>query len=331
MKRLVGLAILWSLSVTLAFAQYTFTEITCPGATSIIIRGINDHGDMVGAYTTTDDPNRRALLIRDGQCIALAPDKLGNVYSDAFKINNRGDIIGNFEDEVAQHGFLLRKGEVTVIDYPVVLYTFLSGLNDAGMIAGSFDVFDDEWNWLDEPGFLLFKDNFTEVPKVPGMVLTNAIGLNNRGDFVGQCAADWDDTGCGYVFSQGKFTTFRLGEYGTQPTDINSSGTIVGVVGEDLTSRAFIKKGDNVTIFDYPGAAMTTAWSINSFGQMVGNWYADANGETPAHGWLAQPTGTGKPTSAPVIVAPYASRFPAAQASSGEVHQLSPRAKKLLR
>src|SRR5215472_14303506 len=70
--------------VTSAFAQFKFTSLDFPGGTLTTGRGINNHGDIVGAYRI--DPPRHALLIRGGNFIPLAPTTvLGANYSEAFK------------------------------------------------------------------------------------------------------------------------------------------------------------------------------------------------------------------------------------------------------
>jgi len=71
--------------------------------------GINIHGKIVGSYRIA--PPRHALLIRAGQFIPLAPIiVLGTHFSQAYKSNDRGDVVGQFigNDEFT-HGFLLSK------------------------------------------------------------------------------------------------------------------------------------------------------------------------------------------------------------------------------
>jgi len=55
-----------------AYAQFTFTNIDCPGADLTTTRSINNHGEIVGA--TRIVPPRNAVLIKGGQCIPLAPN-----------------------------------------------------------------------------------------------------------------------------------------------------------------------------------------------------------------------------------------------------------------
>src|ERR1700757_217116 len=108
MKELVLLACLSLVFVASAYAQFTFTNIDCPGSDLTTTRGINSHGDIVGS--TRIVAPRHAVLIKGGQCIPLGPDTiLATTYSEAFRINNKGDVVGAYADDNGggpSHGFL---------------------------------------------------------------------------------------------------------------------------------------------------------------------------------------------------------------------------------
>jgi uncharacterized membrane protein len=54
-------------------------------------------------------------------------------------MNNLGQAVGFYFDGTATHGFLWRGGnDFTVIDYPGARDTFASGINDSGVIVGSY-------------------------------------------------------------------------------------------------------------------------------------------------------------------------------------------------
>ncbi len=95
MKRFSPFAFTLLAFVASAYAQFTFTSIDFPGGTLTTARGINNHGEIVGAYRVV--PPRHALLIKAGQFIPLAPTTvLGTNYSEAFKSNDRGSVVGQF-------------------------------------------------------------------------------------------------------------------------------------------------------------------------------------------------------------------------------------------
>jgi uncharacterized membrane protein len=291
MKRALRLAAVLLVFATFGFAQFTFTSIDCPGANSTRVRGINSHGDMVGDYTLPGG-NFHAMMIKKGKCIPLAPTTiLGTNPSGAFKINNRGDIVGNFSDGGFQHGFLLSKGVLTILDFPGASDTNAWGINNVGTVVGYWDILDADGNPLITHGFIWNKGNFKEVD-LPGVDNTFIVGVNDRGDLVGLWGQDptGNNTGSAFFWPEGRgsFTSFDApfpDVVLTQANDINDVGAIVGVY-VDVSGHGFLRVGTAMIGFDYPGATSTSPWSINPMFQIVGVW-RDSSGTR--HGFLAQP------------------------------------------
>jgi len=297
MKRSALLVLTLLVLVISAYPQIKFTSIDFPGATLTTARGINNHGDIVGAYRIT--PPRHALLIRQGQFIPLAPTSiLGTNASEAFSINDRGDVVGDLVgDDGFTHGFLLSGGVVTTLDFPGATDTFAFGINESGRVVGYWDLLDANGNLLENHGFIWNKGVFTEV-NFSGSVDSILVGINARGDLVGE----WDSgvsspIGHGFVCpKQRQCFSFDVpvpGATVTQPDDINARGQIAGGYVDGVgVLHGFLVVGANFTSLDFPGATATIAWGINSAGQIVGR-YAAADGSN--HGFLAQPDNKGKP------------------------------------
>ena len=294
MKRLSMLALVLFALVASASAQFTFTSIDFPGGTLTTARGINNHGDIVGSYRI--EPPRHALLIRGGNFIPLAPTTvLGTNFSEAFKSNNRGDVVGEFiGDDGFTHGFLLSQGVVTILDFPGASDTFAFGINDSGTVAGYWDLLDAGGNLLAYHGFVWNNGAFAQVD-FPGSGDTAVVGINARGDLVGA----WDSgvtspIGHGFVCSKRNCFSFDVpGATVTQADDINAHGQVVGTyIDTGGAQHAFLAVGANITTFDFPGAALTSAWGINSAGQIVGDY---RNADNALHGFLAQPRNKAKP------------------------------------
>ncbi len=291
MKKLWLLAAVLLASVTFSYAQFTFTSIDYPDGVGTRTRGINNHGQIVGSYDT-EDGNRHALLIEKGKFIPLAPTTiLGTAFSDAFKINDRGDVVGWVCPDIC-HAFLLtKKGVLTTLDFPGgSAYTSTVGwdVNESGTVVGVYDSFDGDFNLLYEGGFTWKDGNFIDVV-FPGAGDSAVTGINARGEFVGSWDRGLFTTTSGFVFSKGEFTSFDafVPEL-TQPSGINAHSDIVGQWYENGVAHGFLKIGAVFTEIIYPGAAVTTAWGINNRGQMVGNWLDSSN---VVHGWLAQVSG----------------------------------------
>jgi uncharacterized membrane protein len=98
----------------------------------------------------------------------------------------------------------------------------------------------------------------------------------------------------------GTLTSFQCaGLTFTAPADINDSGAVVGRCGPTSAGpfRAFVfpqgtngYSADDMTLFDYPGAASTEAWGINEASAIVG-FYLVA-GDPLYHGFIRQASGT---------------------------------------
>jgi uncharacterized membrane protein len=298
MKRLLLVAVVLAVSLSAALAQLAFTSIDYPGGTVTTTRGINNHGEIVGGYRVVPQPPH-ALLIKGGQFVPIDPASvLGMHFSQAFKNNDRGDVVGQYVgNDGFTHGFLLHKGVLTTLDFPTATNTYAFGINESGTIVGGWDIFDSSGNLLVQHGFTWNDGNFTQVD-FPGSGDTSVNGINARGDFVGI----WD-TGItatvfhGFVFTHGQYISFDVPFAGatiTQGNDVNASGSIVGTwVDASGGMHGFLAVGANFTSIDYPGAATTSAWGINSAGQIVGNHFDTVN--ATSRGFIAQPGNKGKP------------------------------------
>jgi uncharacterized membrane protein len=266
--------------------ELKFTSIDFPEGTLTTARGINNHGEIVGAYRI--DPPRHALLIKKSKFIPLAPTTiLGTNYSEATNINDRGDIVGQMLDENGfGHGFLLKDGVLTMLDFPGASETFALGINDAGIVDGYWDLLDADFNTLAVHGFTWKDGAFTQFD-FPGAQATAFFGINARGDLVGVWLPDLSShiehaLACPKAAQCFSFDAPVDGTILTQADEINAHAQIVGVyIGIDDVSHAFLMVGATFTSFDFPGATGTGAYGINSAGQIVGKYFA-ADGSTHA-------------------------------------------------
>lgn len=91
----------------------TFSSIATPAQqpVSLDTGGINERGDIVGAYCDSAMPclmvpsGMHGFLISGGNFTAI--DIPGALGTAAFGINARGDIVGQYADSTGNHGFLL--------------------------------------------------------------------------------------------------------------------------------------------------------------------------------------------------------------------------------
>jgi probable HAF family extracellular repeat protein len=155
-------------------------------------------------------------------------DPPGTVFTNAFGINDRGQIVGGyFNADSNEHGFLLRGGQYTTIDEPNAGpcgETEADGINARGQIVGWF---------LDGNGnshaFLLNHGQYTTLDDPNAVFGTIGQGINARGQIVGWYRGG-DNHPQGFLLSGGQYTTLDVpNARWTLPTGINDSGEIVGV------------------------------------------------------------------------------------------------------
>src|SRR6476619_813377 len=56
----------------------------------------------------------------------------------AYGINDSGQIVGRFDDNIGGHGFLYAGGTFSTINVPGSVFTVATGINNAGQIVGWF-------------------------------------------------------------------------------------------------------------------------------------------------------------------------------------------------
>jgi len=138
---------------------------------------------------------------------------------------------------------------------------------------------------------------------LPGVTLTQALGINSEGDIVGRYQVG--SAGHGFLLSEGTITTIDYpgGISGTtQAHGINPEGVVVGlytdhgtiVPGDALRTRAYLRDASgNFTPIDFPGAENTFAIKVSPTGQVVGCYHHQnsdfaVSGGGTMHGYVYQ-------------------------------------------
>jgi probable HAF family extracellular repeat protein len=138
----------------------TITTITVPGADLTAAYGINNMGQIVGAYWGF---GVHGFVEKNGAFTTI--DMPNSIQTIASGINDRGDIVGYYEDNTGQqHGFLNSGGIVTSIKVTGAVDTFALGVNKHGQVVGYYTV----QSGAELHGFLYSNGLFTfiDVPYV---------------------------------------------------------------------------------------------------------------------------------------------------------------------
>jgi uncharacterized membrane protein len=259
---------------------------------------------MVGWCMGAVPPQVAALAVPSGPApdtgtgrFAPPIDFPGALETRALGINPRGDIVGSYTGGAppVTHGYLLRNGVFTTIDYPsapaaATTSTEAWGINSRGDIIGRY-------TRSGRPGvlgFLLSHGRFTDIsiasPARPDgkhlLTLPTKIGASR--EIVG-CFHDASPIVdmFGYVQRGSTVTTFGLPS--TSGTSAMHNGIARGgrvIVGLTFPApdqgRGYVLSDNAVTYIDFPGSNFTLAWDLNSRGTIVG-FYRDAGGKV--HGF----------------------------------------------
>jgi hypothetical protein len=170
------------------------------------------------------------------------------------------------------------------INPPGASYTTAAGLNNAGMVVGTFEL---PGQQLEGFSYLVGAGTYTTID-APGALYTIALGVNDSGTIAGTFTTP-DGIGHGFFLNGAKFTQYDLkGTTGTEVHGINNAGDFVGTGGSNGDYRGFLSVGGTVTTFAVNGRP-TVAYGINLADTTVGFFInAQANA---FHGFSRDSTG----------------------------------------
>jgi uncharacterized membrane protein len=173
-----------------ALSNGDFDEIKVPGAPYTWASGINDHGDVVGAFATATGFD--GFVLRNGKFTSIRFPGAQATFANA--INDFGVIVGwylvvNDSQQQEVHGFVLVKGHYFRLDAGP--FTSLNSINDAGEIAGVYVA--------DQPTAFIYQNGQFRSFSVPTADGTGAYGVNAGGILTG--TAQFGSSYSGFVGS----------------------------------------------------------------------------------------------------------------------------------
>ena len=178
-------------------------------------------------------------------------------------INTSGTIIG--QSGANYPSFIYANGTYTTLNDPLARSgsTFASGINDAGVVVGSYATGDAGH------GFIYSNGVFTTFD-VPGALDSYLVGINDVGTMWGS-----DDNNI-FVVQNGVISTLTLPYTGVvSVVGINDSGVIAGSYPDSAgASHGYVDTNGVYTTIDVPGADDTFLTGINDTGELVGYYFA---------------------------------------------------------
>jgi uncharacterized membrane protein len=155
-----------------------------PNTTSVLTQllGINDGGVEVG-YWQNGAGTQFPFMLMGTTFTQLDSMLPANTSAQATGVNDSSEISGFYVDSSSvNHGFLLIKGVVTVLDFPEATFTQALGLNNLQEVVGTY--MDAKGN---THGFLYDSKSKTyqSVNDPSGVDTTVVNGINDQGQIVG--------------------------------------------------------------------------------------------------------------------------------------------------
>ncbi|MCU1221712.1 MAG: extracellular repeat protein, family [Candidatus Angelobacter sp.] len=207
------------------FSGGKFTHFRFPGSADTFPRDINKNGVIVGSFDVTGGRGQRAFRVQSGTFSEVKIPGFPNAPAVAQGINDLGDIVGQFNRNGSDVGFLLHQGKLTVISFPgATSGTFPTSINNQGVIVGTYLVAEQRSG---SQGFMWKNGAFTNI-QFPGAAATFPTKINDHGDIVGTYV-DSSQFEHGFAFENGRFSTIDTpGSQGTQIVALNNFDNVLG-------------------------------------------------------------------------------------------------------
>jgi probable HAF family extracellular repeat protein len=303
-RSMVTMVALGVATVPAVAGSYTFTTISPPDLTGVILGGVSASGVAVGSGLDSSG-NVVSFLDSSGNFSTINFPGSAPGTTNVAGINGPGQYVGNYQDTSGNtHGFISVGNTLQTFDLPSSSVTSVNGISNNGKLVGVGPT--------DLVGFSFSNGTFTPVqaptPPNPGfpppsLVQTIPDGVNNAGDVVGTIFSTvlgpQGSRVDGFLLHNGKYTLLDFpgppntpSASHTEVLGINDNGVIVGTYfGIDQTQHGFIYQNGVFTTFDDPLASELPGFGtfvngINDAGQITGG-YTDDTGNS--FGFIATP------------------------------------------
>jgi probable HAF family extracellular repeat protein len=263
-----------ALTVTLsgtAAVEYTPVVLESPGLA--VASGVNTHRQVVGRANVPSG-EMHAVLWDGAEMVDLGTIPGGN-YSEAFDVNDRGQVVGwSMLDQTnciafdgCWHAFLWENGTITdLLGLEPDFQSYAYSINNSGQIVGISAT--QNYPIIDYRPVLWHNGSLVDLGKPEGATDGLANGVNASGAAAGYAHLP-DGRNVPMVWSHGTMTTLpgAPGTLVTQALKINNRGQVVG----NGNNHALLWTDGILAILPNPaGAHSSTASDINTSGLVVG-------------------------------------------------------------
>lgn len=261
------------------------------GAGNSVAYGINDQGEIAGAYNTSTAQRPFRAVRRLGFQELSLPE--GSNGGRAYAINEIGEAAGYVSGTAGiRPAWWTRRGEVQLLQSPGNQPTQALDLNDRGDLVGVSG---------GEPKAAVLwprKGGLVSLGTLPGFTHSEAVAISENGTIAGVATGvgEFPNRSRAVLWQPGALAVQDLGALAggtdSRARDVNNRGEVVGTSTSAEGSRAFIWTAsggmrDLNALVTVPGLVMTEALSVNRRGDIVVMGHdagTDAQGKTDGHG-----------------------------------------------
>lgn len=269
---------------------YDVTDLGTLGGVGGAVKGMNDHGDVVGSWGNSVK-NARPFILRNGKVQLIGTGK--GYSTTASDVNNVGEVAGTLHNsDWESRAFSWRNGKLTFLPSLGGKESYAIAINERGQIVGSAETrFKRPYGEYKQCAVLWEKGQVRNL-NVPPERSSSATGINNVGEIVG-----YKKHGS---FLWRKGSVIDVGGVGVSAAawDINDKGTII------MSTMGLVqlwRDGHGKEIQMPQGTVSSFPSAINNAGQGVGlaqvkrRWIAflcqnnqlyDLNALVPGSGWI---------------------------------------------
>jgi probable HAF family extracellular repeat protein len=206
---------------------------------------INNSGDIVGwMKNSLTGNNLHAVLISNGKTNDLGSLGTSFKHSEAWAINNEGEVVGfSYISSATRRAFLYSGGYMQEIGSLGGNHSKATGINDFRRIVGYSDTADAGITHA----FLHSNGEMIDIGTLPGYSLSFAQGINNSSQIVGYVSNPPGNPARAFIYSNGEMRDLnelidtRLGWVLKSATAINESGQITGsAINPSGFTRAYL-------------------------------------------------------------------------------------------
>jgi hypothetical protein len=176
----------------------------------------------------------------------------GAAWTQAYRMNAQGDLVGSYQDATGTHGFLLRGRSYRSISVPTAIMTHARGINERGDVVGYYVAGETT------RGFILSDGRFTTL-QVPATRGTRLWDITGSGEVSGEYQAVEGGPWHAFTWREGEFTLIAIPDATMSAGfGINVQGDVVGHYqlpspdGGVTKMLGFVWRDGVVTQLDHP-------------------------------------------------------------------------------